>query len=111
MNSLNPMKNHARVTRAAAAAAATGLIAALAVPAAASASASAASASAAAFASASPQPRHVVAGIRPSWAEPSADSGPAASGMPISVRVYLAGRDPAGLARYAVQVADRGRPS
>lgn len=98
MSSLNPRKNHARVMRTAAAAAATGLMAALAVP-------------AAAAAAASPPPRQVVTGIRPSWAEPSADRGPAASGTPISARVYLAGQDPAGLARYARQASDPGSPS
>lgn len=61
-------------------------------------------------AAASP-PRQAVAGLRPSWAEPSADNGPVAGGTPISVRVYLAGRDPAGLTRYAGQVADPGSPS
>jgi hypothetical protein len=93
---VNPMKNHARVLRAAVAAAVSGLMAALAVPAA---------------VAAPPPPRQVVAGIRPPWAEPSADKGPVAGGTPISVRVYLAGKDPAGLARYAGQVAEPGSPS
>src|SRR6202035_5187034 len=31
----------------------------------------------------------------------TADLGPAAAGAPVSARVYLAGRDPAGLAAYA----------
>lgn len=97
VNSLSPMKNHPRVLRAVAAMAATGLMAALAIPVAA--------------AAASPPPRQVITGIRPSWAEPSADRGPAADGKPISVRVYLAGQDPAGLTRYAGQVADPGSPS
>ena len=35
----------------------------------------------------------------------TADLGPAAAGAPVSARVYLAGRDPAGLARYAASVS------
>ena len=97
MSTMNPMKNRARRT-----AAATGLAAALAVSAA---------IPGAVAASASPLPRQVVTGIRPSWAAPSADKGPVTSGTKISVRVYLAGQDPAGLARYAGQVSDPGSPS
>jgi subtilase family serine protease len=77
--------------------AAMGLAAALAVPAAA--------------ASASPPPRQAVAGMRPSWAQAAADQGPVAGRTPVSVRVYLAGRDPAGLTSYAGQVSDPGSPS
>src|ERR1700677_2417102 len=98
MHSLNPMKNHARVPRTAVAAAAAALgLAAFAVPAAA----------------ASPPPPHrqAVTGMRPSWAQPSADEGPVAGGTLISVRVYLAGKDPNGLTSYAGQVADPGSPS
>jgi subtilase family serine protease len=51
-------------------------------------------------------PRQAVAGMRPSWAGPSADKGAVPGGTPISVRVYLAGQDPAGLASYARQVSD-----
>ena len=66
-------------------------------------------------AAASPPPppphRQAVTGMRPSWARPSADEGPVAGGTPISVRVYLAGKDPAGRTSYAGQVADPGSPS
>jgi subtilase family serine protease len=36
----------------------------------------------------------------------AADLGPAAAGAPVSARVYLAGRDPVGLAAYAAAVSD-----
>jgi subtilase family serine protease len=36
----------------------------------------------------------------------TADLGPAAAGAPVSARVYLAGRDPGGLAAYATAVSD-----
>jgi Pro-kumamolisin, activation domain len=36
----------------------------------------------------------------------TADLGPAAAGAPVSVRVYLAGRDPEGLAAYAAAISD-----
>jgi subtilase family serine protease len=36
----------------------------------------------------------------------SADLGPAAASAPVSARVYLAGRDPGGLAAYATAVSD-----
>ena len=48
--------------------------------------------------------------MRPWWAGASADRGPVADSAPVSVRVYLAGRDPAGLTRYAEQVAEPGSP-
>ena len=38
----------------------------------------------------------------------TADLGPAAAGAPVSARVYLAGRDPAGLAAYAAAVSYPG---
>ena len=41
----------------------------------------------------------------------TSDLGPAAAGAPISARVYLAGRDPRGLAAYAASVSDPDRPS
>ena len=104
MHSVKPFFKRARILRTTAAVAATGLATAglataglaagLAVPAA-----------------ASPGPRQVVTGIQPSWAGASADRGPVASGAPVSVRVYLAGRDPAGLTRYAQQVAEPGQLS
>jgi subtilase family serine protease len=39
------------------------------------------------------------------------DLGPAASGAPVSARVYLAGRDPGGLAAHAASVSSPGSPS
>jgi subtilase family serine protease len=64
-----------------------------------------------AHAAAAPPPRHVIAGIRPSWAQAPADKGPVAGGTPISVAVYLAGQDPAGLASYARAVSEPASPS
>ena len=40
----------------------------------------------------------------------TADLGPAAAGAPVSARVYLAGRDPAGLARYAASASYPASP-
>ena len=48
----------------------------------------------------------VLAGSKPTWASASADRGSAPSAAPLAVRVYLAGRDPQGLADYARSVAD-----
>jgi subtilase family serine protease len=39
----------------------------------------------------------------------AADLGPAGGSAPVSARVYLAGRDPAGLTRYAASVSSPGR--
>src|SRR5262249_46300208 len=57
--------------------------------------------------------RHGLPGYVPLWTLPpkvggtdSADLGPAPAGAPIATRVYLAGRDPRGLAAYAAAVAD-----
>lgn len=57
--------------------------------------------------------RHVLAPYVPEWSRlvaqggnATADLGPAAPDAPVSARVYLAGRDPAGLARYAAAVSD-----
>ncbi|GAB3967535.1 S53 family peptidase [Actinoallomurus acanthiterrae] len=57
--------------------------------------------------------RHGLPGYVPLWTLPpkvggtdSADLGPALAGAPIAARVYLAGRDPRGLAAYAAAVAD-----
>jgi len=86
---------HARVP-AAAAVAVTALMASLIVPAA---------------AAASGPSRQVLTGVHPAWARSTADQGPVPGARPVSVRVYLAGRDPAGLARYAGQVSDPGRPA
>jgi subtilase family serine protease len=41
----------------------------------------------------------------------TSDLGPATAGALISARVYLAGRDPRGLAAYAASVSDPSRPS
>lgn len=56
-------------------------------------------------------PRQVLTGVRPAWARPATDQGPVPTARPVSVRVYLAGRNPAGLARYAGQVSEPGRPA
>jgi subtilase family serine protease len=86
---------HARVP-AVAALAVTALMASIIVPAA---------------AAATSPPRQVLTGVRPAWARPGADQGPVPGARRVSVRVYLAGRDPAGLVRYAGQVSDPGRPA
>jgi subtilase family serine protease len=51
-------------------------------------------------------PKHVLAGSHPTWASRSADRGAVAKGSSISVRLYLAGRDRAGLAAYAAAVSN-----
>jgi subtilase family serine protease len=51
-----------------------------------------------------------VPGSHPAWATSAADTGPVAAGTVIDARVYLAGRDPAGLAAYAQQVSEPGNP-
>jgi subtilase family serine protease len=53
-----------------------------------------------------PGGRVTVDGARPSWATASADRG--TIGLPdgLSARVYLAGRDPAGLRAYALSASD-----
>jgi subtilase family serine protease len=48
----------------------------------------------------------VLAGSKPTWASAAADRGSAPAAAPLAVRVYLAGRDPQGLAAYAQSVAD-----
>ncbi|MEY9967315.1 subtilase family serine protease [Streptacidiphilus sp. MAP12-16] len=47
----------------------------------------------------------------PGWAAPSADRGAVAPTAPVSARVYLAGRDPAGLDAFARAVSDPRSPS
>jgi subtilase family serine protease len=61
--------------------------------------------------------RAVLPAYVPMWATPmaedgsaTADLGPAPAGAPLSARVYLAGRDPRGLAAYAAAVSDPGNP-
>ena len=50
--------------------------------------------------------RRALAGSRPAWASSAAYAGPVAAGTVLATRVYLAGRDPAGLAAYAAAVSD-----
>ncbi|MEC3919167.1 S53 family peptidase [Nocardia sp. CDC160] len=61
--------------------------------------------------------RRVLPEYVPLWALPpdvggtdTADLGPAPGDAPVSGRVYLNGRDPRGLAAYAVAVSDPGNP-
>jgi subtilase family serine protease len=54
--------------------------------------------------------RQKLAGLTPQWAKGSADRGALSAGKRLTVRVYLAGRDAAGLARYAAQVSDPSSP-
>ncbi|MEU0676871.1 S53 family peptidase [Streptomyces sp. NPDC006172] len=55
--------------------------------------------------------RDALAGTRPAWATAKADRGATPDGARVSARVYLAGRDAAGLAAYAAAVSDPGSPS
>ncbi|GAA2748853.1 S53 family peptidase [Kitasatospora cinereorecta] len=57
-------------------------------------------------AASSPDSRRVLPGTHPAWAQPSADQGPVQSAAPVSVRIYLAGRDQAGLEAFARAVSD-----
>ncbi|MER6784778.1 S53 family peptidase [Streptomyces sp. NPDC000658] len=50
--------------------------------------------------------RDTLAGTKPAWATAKADKGATADSAQVSARVYLAGRDAAGLARYAKSVSD-----
>ncbi|MFI7409954.1 protease pro-enzyme activation domain-containing protein [Streptomyces sp. NPDC049627] len=50
--------------------------------------------------------RGTLAGTKPAWATAKADRGATADSAPVSVRVYLAGRDATGLAAYAKAVSD-----
>ncbi|WP_369362635.1 protease pro-enzyme activation domain-containing protein [Streptomyces sp. CG4] len=50
--------------------------------------------------------RDTLAGTKPSWATAEADKGAASDSARVSARVYLAGRDAAGLAAYAKAVSD-----
>ncbi len=52
--------------------------------------------------------RAVVAGTHPSWATPARQVAAPDAAAPVTARVYLAGRDPAGLAAYATAVATPG---
>jgi len=59
----------------------------------------------AAHASDSPA-RDTLAGTKPAWATAKADKGATADSSRVSARVYLAGKDAAGLAEYAKSVSD-----
>ncbi|MCX4761481.1 S53 family peptidase [Streptomyces sp. NBC_01275] len=54
--------------------------------------------------------RDTLAGTKPAWATTKADKGATADSAQVSARVYLAGRDAAGLAAYAKAVADPSSP-
>lgn len=47
-----------------------------------------------------------IAGSHPAWATPAADAGSLGSSTEVTGTVYLAGRDAAGLTRYAAAVSD-----
>jgi len=50
--------------------------------------------------------RDTLVGTRPAWATAKADKGATSNGSQVSARVYLAGRNAAGLAEYAKAVSD-----
>ncbi|MFF6998618.1 protease pro-enzyme activation domain-containing protein [Streptomyces sp. NPDC008313] len=50
--------------------------------------------------------RDTLAGTKPAWATSTADKGATNNGSRVSARVYLAGRDAAGLSAYAKAVSD-----
>ncbi|MEH0543926.1 S53 family peptidase [Streptomyces sp. B21-105] len=50
--------------------------------------------------------RDTLTGTRPAWATAKADKGSTSDSAPVSARVYLAGRDAAGLGQYAKAVSD-----
>ncbi|MGW1253598.1 S53 family peptidase [Streptomyces sp. NPDC002513] len=54
--------------------------------------------------------RALLAGTKPAWATAKADKGASADSARVSARVYLAGRDSAGLAAYAKAVSDPRSP-
>ncbi|MDT0461519.1 S53 family peptidase [Streptomyces gibsoniae] len=54
--------------------------------------------------------RDLLAGTKPAWATAKADKGATANSAQVSARVYLAGRDSAGLAAYAKAVSDPSSP-
>ncbi|MEU2284038.1 S53 family peptidase [Streptomyces sp. NPDC013178] len=55
--------------------------------------------------------RDPLAGTRPAWATAKADRGATPDSSKVTARVYLAGRDAAGLARYAKAVSDPSSPA
>ncbi|MEU5087851.1 S53 family peptidase [Streptomyces sp. NPDC021356] len=64
----------------------------------------------AAHAAGHPDARNAIAGTKPAWATAKADKGATANSAQVNARVYLAGRDAAGLAAYAKAVADPSSP-
>ncbi|WP_030614013.1 S53 family peptidase [Streptomyces achromogenes] len=54
--------------------------------------------------------RDVLKGTKPLWATAKADKGATPDGARVTARVYLAGRDAAGLAAYAKAVSDPASP-
>ncbi|MEU6095347.1 S53 family peptidase [Streptomyces sp. NPDC047079] len=54
--------------------------------------------------------RASLTGTKPVWATAKADKGTASDSAQVSARVYLAGRDAAGLAAYAKAVSDPSSP-
>ncbi|MEU6540255.1 S53 family peptidase [Streptomyces sp. NPDC047000] len=54
--------------------------------------------------------RDTLAGTKPAWATAKADKGATSNGAQVSARVYLAGRNAAGLAAYAKAVSDPSSP-
>ncbi|MFE5400918.1 protease pro-enzyme activation domain-containing protein [Streptomyces sp. NPDC056580] len=54
--------------------------------------------------------RDALKGTRPAWATAKADKGATANNAQVKARVYLAGRDSAGLAAYAKAVSDPNSP-
>ncbi|MGW0615130.1 S53 family peptidase [Streptomyces sp. NPDC002788] len=55
--------------------------------------------------------RDLLAGTRPAWATARADEGATSDGARVTARVYLAGKDAAGLAAYARAVSDPKSPA
>ncbi|WEO97799.1 S53 family peptidase [Streptomyces sp. FXJ1.172] len=55
--------------------------------------------------------RQALKGTKPAWATAKADKGATANSAQVNARVYLAGRDAAGLAAYAKAVSDPASPS
>lgn len=54
--------------------------------------------------------RDALAGTKPAWATAKADKGATSNSAQVSARVYLAGRNAAGLAAYAKAVSDPASP-
>ena len=55
--------------------------------------------------------RDALAGTKPAWATARADKGDTSNGAQVNLRVYLAGKDAAGLAEYAKAVSDSSSAS